>query len=264
MQNIDKQILNRLIDHFEEMDFDGTRMLVIGLHIPSKQQAEEMKLEIKNTNMTLKEAWEIKKKKLMQDLGYDENNKLVNPVYVSKDEVEKLKLEVEKIDFEVAISMIQSSKEMEVSSRVSSPRQHNSAGSSLDAESFEASSNVKGELLKHKMSLREKLKHKAELIRITNILLADDDIQTGEHVKDEIDAEWLVGSENDAADELEEAKRLAEDREAARSRRATTTTTSSHYGNVEHLLKLDVHFKVEEAADWFSHPFGFDTKTTVI
>jgi hypothetical protein len=84
MQNIDNQILNRLIDHFEEMDFDGTRMLVIGLHIPSKQQAEEMKLEIKNTNMTLKEAWEIKKKKLMQDLGYNENNKLASRVSLRK------------------------------------------------------------------------------------------------------------------------------------------------------------------------------------
>jgi len=85
MQKVDKQIVTMLIDHFEELDVEGSRLLKVGLHIPSKQQAEEMKLEIKNTNkMTLKEAWNIKKKKLMQELGYDENNKLASRVSLRK------------------------------------------------------------------------------------------------------------------------------------------------------------------------------------
>jgi hypothetical protein len=76
MQKVDKSLMNRLIDHFEEMDFDDTRMLVIGLHIPNAHQAEDMKHEIQGTNKTLMDAWKIKKQGIMEDLGFDENNRL--------------------------------------------------------------------------------------------------------------------------------------------------------------------------------------------
>lgn len=76
MKKVDLDVVNRLIDHFEEMDFDDTRMLVIGLHIPNEKQAAEMKREIKGTNISLIDAWKIKREKIMKDLGFDDNNRL--------------------------------------------------------------------------------------------------------------------------------------------------------------------------------------------
>eukprot|EP00615_Pteridomonas_danica_P000440 CAMPEP_0114366096 /NCGR_PEP_ID=MMETSP0101-20121206/28973_1 /TAXON_ID=38822 ORGANISM="Pteridomonas danica, Strain PT" /NCGR_SAMPLE_ID=MMETSP0101 /ASSEMBLY_ACC=CAM_ASM_000211 /LENGTH=897 /DNA_ID=CAMNT_0001514893 /DNA_START=224 /DNA_END=2914 /DNA_ORIENTATION=+ len=76
MQRLDTKLLNRLMDQFDEIDFDNTRMLLIGVHIPNEAQTLEMQREIKGTKLTMIEAWEAKKAKIMTELGFDENGKL--------------------------------------------------------------------------------------------------------------------------------------------------------------------------------------------
>jgi hypothetical protein len=76
MKKVDLDLFNRLIDHFEQMNFDGSRMLVIGLHIPNPKQVEEMKREIQGTSTTMVEAWKLKREKIMKALGFDETNRL--------------------------------------------------------------------------------------------------------------------------------------------------------------------------------------------
>jgi hypothetical protein len=69
MKKVDLDLFNRLIDHFEQMNFDGSRMLVIGLHIPNPKQVEEMKREIQGTSTTMVEAWEVETREDNESTG---------------------------------------------------------------------------------------------------------------------------------------------------------------------------------------------------
>jgi hypothetical protein len=86
MQKVDTDLLNRLIDRFEQMDNDNNRMLIVGLHIPNPKQVEEMKREIQGTSTTMVEAWKLKRDKMRKLLGYDENNVLLVTPTVSQSE----------------------------------------------------------------------------------------------------------------------------------------------------------------------------------
>jgi hypothetical protein len=74
MQAVDADVLNMLMDHFEELDINNTKSLIIGVNIPSKDQLIELEATVKDPNKEhekVNAAWRKMKSVVLAEMGLE-------------------------------------------------------------------------------------------------------------------------------------------------------------------------------------------------